>query len=286
MTLGAVTTLASPDDLKFDRMVMTRSFLLVAIPESYAQGLADGDALGFMRGIGAARVVPDPTDRFADGFRTGMTLTVPSVVLDAGVKVTLGASESDVDDAYDDGRHDGLRTGLTLVVPSVVFPSQVVVLYDDSDDAYEDGRSDGFRIGLTTAAASSGGGGSEVVLPTVTIVSPTPGVAPGAPGGFPGDFAAAIQTAIVLQMSDASGLGAQVVTARFRNYPRLGGEITEVVYAMGSFVSNYVALSSQISVAGVLTLTCRRDGGWPIGTGVAGDITWTAIAVDTHGNVT
>lgn len=236
--------MAAADNLRFSRFPLFNNYAL--IDSQYAQGVIDGDTVGFMRGIGAAQVVFDPTNRWQEGFRTGLALSVPQIL-----------------------------------VPLVVYPLPT----DESDDAYEDGSGEGFRRGFVAGIATSGGGSSETTPPAVGIVSPTPGAAPGAVGGFSGDFAIASATAIVLTMSDASGIGAQVVYARFRNYPKLG-EIAEVVYAMGNFVGNYVKLSSQAFATGTLTLTCRRDNGWPVGTGVAGDITFTAIAVDVHGNVT
>lgn len=119
-------------------------------------------------------------------------------------------------------------------------------------------------------------GGSGVTSnPTVTVVSPTPGVSPGDPGGFPAAPAAAAETPIVLDVTDATpGFGLVVVTATFDDV-----DAEEVVYLGGNFRGNYITGSSQVLIADGWRLSCRRDGGWP------GAPTFRVRAMDVDGNL-
>lgn len=111
--------------------------------------------------------------------------------------------------------------------------------------------------------------------PVVTVVSPTPGVAPGDPGGFPADAAAAAATPIVIDITDATP-GAQLVlvSAHF-----IGSDVEEVVYRRGAFRGNYIAGSSQTLITDGWRLSCKRNGGWP------GPPVFSVDVVDADGNL-
>jgi hypothetical protein len=102
--------------------------------------------------------------------------------------------------------------------------------------------------------AAGGGGGGDVTAPVVTIVSPTPGVAPGDPGGFPANYADALTTPIVVNITDAGGLSLVVVTLT------PSGGAPETVYLRGAFVTPYEGEATGDATD--LTLTIRRTGGW------------------------
>jgi hypothetical protein len=119
-----------------------------------------------------------------------------------------------------------------------------------------------------------GGAGGDSTAPTVTIVSPTPGVAPGDAGGFPADAAAAALTPIVLEVTDADpGAALVVVTASYA-----GVDAEEVVYRAGAFRGNYVSSSWQVAITDGVRLSCLRTGGWP------GAPTFHIHAIDGDGN--
>jgi hypothetical protein len=119
---------------------------------------------------------------------------------------------------------------------------------------------------------------ADVGAPSITVVSPTPGVTPGSPGGFPADVEAAAETAIVLDVVDsAPGNRLVIVTARFVSSTGVLAE--EVVYRRGQFRGNYIAGSTQAAIANGVRLTCKRDGGWP------GAPTFAIDAVDQDGNL-
>jgi hypothetical protein len=121
----------------------------------------------------------------------------------------------------------------------------------------------------------STGGTGIASDPTISVVSPTPGVAPGDPGGFPASRSAAAATPIVIDVLDADpGTQLVVVTARFA-----GVAAEEVVYRAGVFRGNYAAGSVQTAVADGVRLSCLRDGGWP------GAPTFAVNAVDADGNL-
>lgn len=266
MVLSTSTEIVTAE-LSFGRTPLQRNYVMIDTVSSYIQGVADGDAGGFVRGNACGRNTgadsiekPAPYD---EGMRVGVALGSSGLT----AAFARGLAAGDVA-----GATRGLALGQQRGRDSVDVPAP-----------YEDG----FRVGVAhgTALAASTGGGADIVAPTVAVVSPTPGVAPGAPGGFPLAFAVAKVTPIVLQFSDASGVAAAIVTATYRDYPTRGHQVTEVVYNRGQFVSNYIALSSQLVSSGLTTLTCARDSGWPVGTGVAGDIVFGLEVVDTAGNV-
>lgn len=137
---------------------------------------------------------------------------------------------------------------------------------------------DGYYLG---GPDSNGGAG-----PTITVVSPTPGVAPGLPGGFPKSFAQAKDTEIVLQVTDPAGLADVVVLATFLNYPTPGNQIVEAVFRRGAFLGNYLTLSYQVAIVDGVELHCRRVDGWPVGTGTLGDVKFSVDAIDDAGAIT
>lgn len=107
----------------------------------------------------------------------------------------------------------------------------------------------------------------DAVPPVVTIISPTPGVAPGAPGGFPRRRADAILTPIVLRVGDAApGLAYLNVTVRFYgSAAELAADqngVEEEVYRRGGFRGKHVHGSSAVPDGADLVLTVMRQGGW------------------------
>lgn len=120
-----------------------------------------------------------------------------------------------------------------------------------------------------------GGTGGDTTPPTITVISPTPGVAPGDPGGFAADWLAARNTPIVLQITDASpGLAYVAVIAT------LPGGVEEVVYRRGTFRGNYAGLSSQLAIANGIQLSVRHADGWP-----PGSVSFSIDPIDGAGNV-
>lgn len=116
--------------------------------------------------------------------------------------------------------------------------------------------------------------GSDVTPPTITVVSPTPGVEPGQPGGFPADYDTAKDTPIVLEVTDlAPGVAYVALLA-------LTGGSEEVVYRRDAFRGLYATGSSLEVIAGGFRFTVRRVGGWP-----PGEITWDVDAIDGAGNL-
>lgn len=128
---------------------------------------------------------------------------------------------------------------------------------------------------------------SDTISPTITIISPTPGVAPGDPGGFPAREAEAKLTPIVLQITDLSpGLGYLAVIVRMYIDDEDENPVEEVVYRRNNFRGNYVKGSSRSTIANGVELSVMRAGGWPT-TVVSGRrfIVFAVDAVDSDGNL-
>ncbi len=103
--------------------------------------------------------------------------------------------------------------------------------------------------------AAGDGGGGDTTAPTITIVSPTPGVAPGAPGGFPANYAAAKVTPVVLTVSDDQALGVIVLTCKIDG-------VWHVVYD-GTWIAPFYGSADVDGLE--VTFTIYRTGGWPAG---------------------
>ena len=126
--------------------------------------------------------------------------------------------------------------------------------------------------------AAGGGGGGDVTPPTITIVSPTPGVDPGDPGGFPLSASAARATPIVLQVTDAGGLATIAIAQVFRNAAAvIVGMAT--VFWRGAFVAPYTGTAEVITNG--FELTVSYVGGWPTASSIEFDI----MPVDDGGNL-
>jgi hypothetical protein len=124
----------------------------------------------------------------------------------------------------------------------------------------------------TEISSLSGGAGA----PVITAISPTPGVAPGDPGGFPDGRRTAIDTPIVISITDADpGLGYVLVTLRTFQDNDTNGHTELIVYRDGNFREPFLD-STQ---SGALTLSIVRDDGW---TGLFLEV--SVYAVDTVGN--
>jgi hypothetical protein len=119
---------------------------------------------------------------------------------------------------------------------------------------------------------------TDLAPPVITILSPTPGVAPGAPGGFPVDWVTARNTPIVLQVIDATpgGLAYLAIVARFGS-----GAQEQTVYRRGAFRGDYAALSIATSLPSGVLLQVRNINGWP-----PGGVTFAIDPVDKVGNLT
>ncbi len=129
-----------------------------------------------------------------------------------------------------------------------------------------------------------GGGGSDTDAPEVTIVSPTPGVAPGEPGGFPLDYRLAKATPIVIDVVDTAP-GNRLINVVFQQAASSTTDaIEEVIYRRGSFRGGYIAGSAQQTITDGVRLTCVRAAGWPGSDAPAWTI--TVDAIDENGNLT
>lgn len=130
-----------------------------------------------------------------------------------------------------------------------------------------------------------GGGSSDSDAPTITIVSPTPGVAPGQPGGFPRNRQEALVTPIVLRVSDAApGIAYIEVAVRFYgSQEELDADengVEETIYRRGNFRGKHT--SSSVEVDGTdLILTVFRAGGW-----TGRFIKFSVDSLDSDGNLT
>lgn len=126
-------------------------------------------------------------------------------------------------------------------------------------------------------------GTADTTPPTVTVVSPTPGVSPGSAGGFPADFQSARDTEVVLQITDvAPGLS---YVAVFATFDTDSGALFEPVYRRTGFVGKYSSLSSQRTIANGLELHLRRSGGWLTKTSGIAAMRFDVDAVDLAGNI-
>jgi hypothetical protein len=126
------------------------------------------------------------------------------------------------------------------------------------------------------------GSSSDPNPPVVSVVSPTPGVPAGSAGGFPRNLALAKETPIVLEIADLEAdLQYVCVTARFS-----GSSAEEVVYRRDNFRGLYVEGSTKVEDGDDVTLTIRREGGWPTAGGRIQQIQFAVDAIDADGNLT
>lgn len=144
-------------------------------------------------------------------------------------------------------------------------------------------------LGLLTRGmlgVGGGGGGGDTTAPTITVVSPTPGVAPGELGGFPAREADAKLTPIVLQITDLDpGLQYLAVIVRMYIDDEDADPVEEVVFRRDNFRGHYVKGSTKTVIANGVELSVLRAGGWPV-TVVTGRrfIVFAVDAVDADGN--
>lgn len=130
---------------------------------------------------------------------------------------------------------------------------------------------DGYVVG--------GGGGGDTTPPTITIVSPTPGVLPGAPGGFPADFGTATNTPIVFTVTDAApGL------AFLQVFFLIGGR-KNLMYYRGAFEPGFAVFSRADVITNGFQFTVRADNGWPPGDGSTTTFQIIVDALDGAGNI-
>jgi hypothetical protein len=172
--------------------------------------------------------------------------------------------------------------GVGFSIPALSFSYQTIEiagfdpLYPERAALEAEGYDAGYAAGFADGSASGG------TTPVVAILSPAPGVAAGQPGGFPGTYQQAKHTPIVLTISDLEDdLQYVCITATFTG---IAGE--ECVYRNGEFRGIYASSSSAIINGDSITLSVRRDGGWPrAGVGVA-EVSFAIDAIDADGNLT
>lgn len=105
----------------------------------------------------------------------------------------------------------------------------------------------------------------DAAPPVITIISPTPGVAPGDPGGFPLNVTQAKATPVVVQISDlAPGIRYVCLTVKVATtVDGLAASNEEVVYRRGQFRGLHIKGSTQRDVdETTIELTIKRQGGW------------------------
>lgn len=142
------------------------------------------------------------------------------------------------------------------------------------------GRSADGTPSSSTFDIAIGSGTGDTTPPTITVVSPTPGVAPGAPGGFPTDWAVARFTPIVLQITDAApGNRYQGIVCRYA-----GADDEIVVYRRGLFRGQFVARSTEVAITNGKQLSVLPVNGWP-SSDVLNDVVFEVDAVDQAGNL-
>jgi hypothetical protein len=105
------------------------------------------------------------------------------------------------------------------------------------------------------------------IAPEIEIVSPTPGVAPGQPGGFPRSRRQAVQTPIVLRVTDeVPGLAYLSVTVKFFGSADELDDDTrateETVYRDSQFRGKHAASSYLEVEEDGIVLHIYREGGW------------------------
>lgn len=141
------------------------------------------------------------------------------------------------------------------------------------------------RLEVRGGALATTPSGGNTVPPTITFISPTPGVAPGAVGGFPADPTAAKNTPIVIQVADAApGVKYACVVIKYIDANNV--QIEETVYRRGTFRGRYVAGSKAETVGSALQLTIKREGGWlELIKGPSKQIEFFADVLDSAGNL-
>ncbi len=121
-------------------------------------------------------------------------------------------------------------------------------------------------LGIVTRGYFGGGSGTAAEAPTITVISPTPGVTPGQPGGFSARWSIARLTPIVIDI-DGDDLDLACIVAR---YPSDGGELERVVYRRGALRPGFVINSAAEQVTATkLRLTVLPSLGWPSFTSIA-----------------
>lgn len=121
--------------------------------------------------------------------------------------------------------------------------------------------------------------GGDTTPPTITIISPDVDDDPGNPGAFSADYNTAINTPIVIEITDAApGNEYQCITMK---YPGALDEI--VVWRRGAFRGSFAARSFVVTST-PLRLSVLPIAGW-IGTDALSDIEWAVDALDGDGNL-
>lgn len=173
---------------------------------------------------------------------------------------------------------EGFRDDVVDSVGSLLYTGS-----DTNNAFFHSHDGDGYLAGFADGIASAPQ--PDDTAPTITFISPTPGVAPGQPGGFPADPNAAKSTPIVIQISDVDP-GVQYVNVVVRYTDSEGTEIEETVYRRSNFRGRYVKGSKAELVGGSLQLTIKRNGGWlELITGASRQFGFFVDAVDEDGNL-
>jgi hypothetical protein len=107
------------------------------------------------------------------GFLVDLTTPVPAVNIDTQAGILVSTSRTiDYSDGYAAGYAAGDAAGFVRGVGAERS------LKSGAADAREQGRADGFRAGLRAGIGASSAPAAAVPPPTISIVSPTPGVVP------------------------------------------------------------------------------------------------------------
>ncbi len=205
-------------------------------------------------------------------------LRFPFTVYDIDGELAAGVDLDDVLETSLNGGAFGAAAGTGVEIAHGVYYYQGVAAEADTEGAVAlkvtpdgDYRTTHAWIGVSDPTA-----GLDDEPPTVTVISPTPGVAPGDPGGFPADPDEASVTPIVLEVVDDAGIAYIALFARF------GGETRTPIFRRGAFEQGY-SLFSYVEVIDEETtrLHVRADAGWQ-----SMEITFDADVVDAGGNLT
>lgn len=266
---------------------------LANLVEQFDDGAVDGNGGGIVviTGEKAAKGYVDHTQATMVAVSGGHALVTlalapgPSVACTVAGTVTInGAPAPDGGTVEVWDKVDDVLVATTAITGGAGAFSVDVPIANACIAVYDDGANRGVSAAGTPEASTFNItiGGGDANAPTITIVSPTPGVPPGQPGGFPADWETARDTPIVVEIADAApGLAYACVVARFPGAPH---EI--VVYRRGAFRAGFATRSWSESLGNTLRLHCLPDGWWPVaGPEELEDITFALDAIDGAGNL-
>lgn len=272
-----VSGMVLPDlSVFFGRCRVRGAMIIGDLAVVYPVAFADGDAFGFARGVALASSLgsDNPEDDAIDAAMfDGIAIGIGTLSSSVAVATAVGHAV---------GQQSGLRAGYALGV--------TVGSADGEFDGYETGASEMLPVGIAAGATTTGSGSgpsTDTTPPSISGVTPTPGVAPGAPGGFPSDPTAARTTPIGFDVVDlAPGIATVIILARF-NDPAGTALPTFVVHNGARFLPPFDAASSRAgdAMAGY-HFSIIPSTGWPIDAVSQPSIHLDVIAIDSAGNIT